>query len=106
MKNVFAQKGLNVIEYNIETEDIVDLPFIVYTATDGSYFQADGQNYLKFLNVTLAIFDETLTFGLQRQVEDVLDERSVQYDKQINFDSEQRIYTISYSFEVFDDAED
>lgn len=105
LKDVFNSKTLSIYEYNVETDEIVDLPFIVYRATDGDFFQADGQNYIKFLSVTMGMFDQTMNCELQRKIESVLDEHSTYYDKSINFDEEQRIYTVSYTFDVFDDAE-
>ena len=102
----FASAGMTVYEYHIETDEDINLPYLVYTITNEDAFQADGINYIKIVNVSLAIIDETMNFALQRKVEDVLDSYCSGYDKQINYDSEARLYSISYSFSVFDDEEE
>ena len=104
IKDVFAAHDLTVYEYNIETIEIIDLPFLVYTVTDGGSFRADSINYVGFLNVSLAIIDETLSFETQNKVEQVFEENCIAFDKQINFDDSERLYTITYTFGVFDDG--
>lgn len=104
LETVFSQKGIKLEEYNLETDEEITLPYFVYTATDGTYFEADGINYLRMLTVGLAMIDETLNFPKQRIIESVLDDESTRYDKQINFDDEQRLYSITYTFSVFDDG--
>lgn len=101
----FDDVGIKVNEYNIELNDEeISTPFVVYTATDGDSFNADGQNYMNFLNVGLALIDETLNFTMQRQIEAVFDSTETGYDKVINFDDEARLYTITYQFTAYDDA--
>ncbi len=104
LESIFISHDLLIHEYNIETDEEIELPYIVYNATDGDNFSADGFSYFKILTVSLAIIDETMNFGLQRNVEDVLDSNTVFYDKQINFDDEARLYSITYTFSVQDDA--
>lgn len=104
IKDLFASYDINAYEYNIETIDIVDLPLIVYTVMDGESFRADGICYKNFMNVSLAIIDENLSFTAQRNVEKVFDDNFTSYDKQVNFDDSERLYTITYNFEVFDDG--
>lgn len=106
LENVFAEVGLTIHEYNVELEEDfeIELPFIVYTATDGNSFDADGINYFRMLSIGIAMLDETLNFELQRKIEDLFDKYFTPYDKQINFDSEQRIYSISYTITVQDDS--
>lgn len=104
LQSIFQSHDLLINEYNIETDDEIELPYIVYNATDGESFSADGFSYFKTLIISLAIIDETMNFGLQRSVEEILDENTTFYEKQINFDDEARLYSITYSFSVQDDA--
>lgn len=103
IKDVFAEIGIDIYEFNIETDEDISTPFVVYTATDGNFFEADGINYLKTLSVAVAVIDETMNFPMQRKIEDMFDKYFIIYDKQINFDNDVRLYSISYSFEVLDD---
>ena len=106
IKEAFAEANIAVHEYDIElNEEEISTPFFVYTATSNEDFQADGINYVSFLNVGLAYIDDTLNFGMQRKIEAVFMERDVSFDKQINFDDTVRLYTITYSFTALDDEE-
>ena len=107
LEDIFSQNNLTIHEYNVELNDEeIETPFIVYTATDGDSFEADGINYFRLLNVGIALLDEVLNFSLQRKIESIFDEYSTRYDKQINFDDEARIYTITYTISVVDNGED
>lgn len=105
IESVFAEQDITVYEYNVELNDAtIETPFVVYTVTSNDDFQADGINYMRFLNVGLALIDETLNFEMQRNIEFVLTAYDTSYDKQIGFDEEVRLYTINYYFSVFDDV--
>lgn len=104
LENIFLSQGVEIHEYNIETDEDIDLPYVVYTINNGESFGADGVNFFKTFEISMAMFDETLNFHLQREIENVLEENFTFFDKQVNFDSDARIYTISYQFTVEDDA--
>ena len=104
LENIFLSHDLVIHEYNIETNEEIDLPYMVYTAIDGEAFGADGINFFKTLTISLAVIDETMNFTLQRKIESVLDSITAFFDKQINFDDEARLYSITYNFTVIDDA--
>ena len=104
LESIFLDVDITIHEYNIETNDLIDLPYVVYIATDGNAFEADGINYFKTLSVGLAIIDETMNFALQRKIEEVFSAHYVSFDKTINFDDDARLYTITYNFEVIDDG--
>lgn len=106
IENIFASYDIEVHEYNVETNEDIYTPYVVYTATGGNTFGADSINYFNTLDVGLALIDETLDFAMQRRIEKVFDDNSVTYDKQINFDNDQRVYSIAYNFEVIDDEFD
>ena len=107
IEKAFAETNIVVHEYNIElNEEEIGVPFLVYTATSNDDFLADGVNYISFINIGLALIDETLDFEMQRKIESVFAERDVSYDKQINFDDGARLYTITYYFSVLDDGGD
>ena len=102
LESTFAQNNLNITEYNVETNYDVELPIIVYIATGAETFEADGINFFNIMDVTLALVDQTLNFPMQRAIEGVLDEISTGYDKNIQFDDDERLYSVSYSFTVID----
>ncbi len=106
LETIFGASDITLHEYNVELEEDeqISTPFVVYTATNGDSFVADGINYLRLLDVGLALIDETLNFSMQRAIENVLDSNDTTYDKRINFDDNARLYSISYTFSVLDDV--
>lgn len=104
IESVFASHDITVHEYNIELNDeTIETPFVVYTATASDDFLADGINFCSFINVGLALIDETLNFTMQSKIESVFADCDTSYDKQINYDDNERLYTISYTFSVLED---
>lgn len=106
IESVFLSSDLVVHEYNLETDDDIDLPYLVYATAEGESFSADGICYYKTLIVALAFVDATINFALQRKIEKVFDENGTFYDKSLTFNDDSRLYTITYSFVVEDDAID
>lgn len=106
LEEVFLEYDLVIHDFNLETDEEIDLPYLVYDATAGETFVADGVNYYNYLTISLGIISETADFMLQRKIEEVLSDNYTTYDKQINFDGGARLYTITYNFVVEDDASD
>lgn len=104
IENTFNAIGITISEFNLETDDNIELPYVVYTANDSESFGADGINYIRLLNMTIAFFDETMNLQLQRKIESVFDENEVRFQKSINFDDDARIYAVSYTITVMDDG--
>ncbi len=104
IQSLFQAHNIVVHEFNLETDEDVAIPYVAYTINDAESFSADGISYFKTLEITLAIFDETPNFALQREIEEVLDTNTAFFDKQVNFDNDSRIYTVGYHFTVVDDA--
>lgn len=104
LESVFRAGNVDIHEYNIETDEDIELPYVVYTINSMESFSADGVDFFKTLEISMAFFDDTLNFPLQRKIESILEDNFTYFDKQVNFDSEARIYTINYQFTVEDDA--
>lgn len=103
LEQTFDDYGITVEEYNIETDDeLVETPYIAYVVSDADSFGADGINYLKLLNINLVMIDEKLNFDLQRNIETVLSDNSLSFNKTINFDENNRLYSVSFFFNVMD----
>ena len=100
--DVFIENEIDAIEYNYESNEEIDTPFVVYVATDGASFGADGINYLNLVNIRLALTDVFINTETMRLVEKTLDENFIRYDKNIDFDNDSRLYSIQYSFNVLD----
>ncbi len=104
LESTFHDANLEIFEYNLETNEEIDLPYLVYDAVQGESYSADGIAFFKTLIISLGMIDETLNFGMQRAIEKVLDDNTTYFDKQINYDDGARLYSVTYNFFVLDDA--
>ena len=102
IQNIFGEKGINAIEYNYETDEEIVTPFIVYVAVDSTSFNADSINYIKMLNIRMALIDEFINNPVMGLIEQTFNDNSVTYEKAIDFDNESRLYSTQYSFTVID----
>ena len=102
LESVFGASGITVEEYNIETDEEVDIPYVAYVVSDADSFGADGVNYLKLLNVNLVMIDEKMNFPLQNSIEGVLADNDLSFNKTVNFDETNRLYSVSFYFNVMD----
>ena len=102
LQSAFSEYGISIEEYNIETDEDITVPYIAYVATDGDFFGADGVNYLQLLNINLVMLDEKMNFELQQSIEEVLNTYSISFNKNINFDEANRLYSVSFFFNVME----
>lgn len=104
LESIFSESDVAINKYSYETDEEIDLPYLVYDATSGESFGADGISFFKTLIISLALIDESPNFAMQRKVESVLDSNTVYFEKSISFDDNSRLYTVIYTFSVVDDA--
>ena len=105
IESIFEEVGLTAVEYNIDlnTEEEIELPILVYRILDDVPFLADGVNFFKMLDIALALIDEELNFPMQKLVEQQLNKYGMVFEKNVNFDDVERLYSIAYSFTVMED---
>ena len=103
IESVFNENEINIFEYVDETNEDISLPLIVYIAQDGTGFEADSVNYIKFLDVAIVVIDETMNFELQRKIEKLFYDNEVYFEKNISFSEEERLYSVTYTIQVFDE---
>ena len=100
---VFNDNNINIYEYVDETNEDITLPLLVYIAQDGEGFEADSVNYIKFINVAIVMIDETMNFAMQRKIENILYDNEVYFEKNTTFSEEERLYSVTYTIQVFDE---
>ena len=75
-------------------------PFICYLLPASDNFAADGQVYFKATEVHIELYTDFKDVGLEANVEAVLDERGIFYDKSEVWIESERLYEVLYSFEM------
>lgn len=61
--------------------EAVDPPFICYLLPESDNFAADGKVYFKANEVHIELYTDTKDLSVEQQVEAVLDENGIYYDR-------------------------
>lgn len=77
-----------------------DPPFLLYLLPGSDNFAADGRVYYKINLVHLELYTDLKDTDLESQVEAVLDQHGIFYDKTEVWIESERLYEVLYSFEM------
>lgn len=75
-------------------------PFICYLLPDSNNFSADGRAYYKVNEVHIELYTDTKDLSVERQLEAVLDEHGIFYDRSEVWIESEKLYEVLYSFEM------
>lgn len=75
-------------------------PFICYFLSDSDNFAADGKVYFKANEVHIELYTDTKDLSVEQQVEAVLDEHGIFYDRSEVWIESEKLYEVLYSFEM------
>jgi len=102
LKTMFQGLSFDCEEYNIETNSIIDLPYAVYILTNANTVSADGSVLMSTLSIRLILVDTEITSSSQNELDNLLDSNDVFYTKAYDYEEDERIYSVTYEFEVLD----
>jgi len=74
-------------------------PFICYLLPGSNNFSADGKVYYKINEVHIELYTDFKDLAVEQQLEDVLDEHGIFYNKSETWIESERLYEVLYSFE-------
>ena len=77
-------------------------PFITYLLPGSDNFAADGKVYFRVTEVHIELYTDEKNPEVEAQVEAVLDEHGIFYDKTEVWIESEKLYEVLYSFEVED----
>lgn len=80
--------------------EAVDPPFICYLLPDSDNFAADGRVYFKANEVHIELYTDTKDLSVEQQVEAVLDEHGIYYDRSEVWIGSEKLYEVLYTFEM------
>lgn len=80
--------------------EAVDPPFICYLLPESDNFAADGKVYFKANEVHIELYTDTKDLSVEQQVEAVLDEHGIYYDRSEVWIESEKLYEVLYSFEM------
>ena len=80
--------------------EAVDPPFICYLLPESDNFAADGKVYFKANEVHIELYTDTKDLSVEQQVEAVLDEHGIYYDRSEVWIKSEKLYEVLYTFEM------
>ena len=80
--------------------EAVNPPFICYLLPGSNNFSADGKVYFKINEVRIELYTDLKDLAVEQQVEDVLDEHGIFYNKSEVWIESEKLYEVLYSFEM------
>ena len=80
--------------------EAVEPPFICYLLPGSNNFSADGKVYHKINEVHIELYTDLKDLAVEQQLEDVLDEHEIFYNKSEVWIQIEKLYEVLYSFEM------
>ncbi len=77
-----------------------DPPFICYLLPGSNNFSADGKVYYKINEVHIELYTALKDLAVEQQLEDVLDEHGIFYNKSETWIESEKLYEVLYTFEM------
>ena len=74
-------------------------PFICYLFPGSNNFSADGKVYYKINEVHIELYTDLKDLAVEQQLEDVLDEHGIFYNKSETWIESEKLYEVIYTFE-------
>ena len=75
-------------------------PFICYLFPGSNNFSADGKAYYKINEVHIELYTDLKDLAVEQQLEDVLDEHGIFYNKSETWIESEKLYEVLYTFEM------
>ena len=75
-------------------------PFICYLLPGSNNFSADGKVYYKINEVHIELYTDLKDLAVEQQLEDVLDEHGIFYNKSETWIESEKFYEVLYTFEM------
>lgn len=74
-------------------------PFICYLLPGSNNFSADGKVYYKINEVHIELYTDFKDLAVEQQLENVLDEHGIFYNKSETWIESEKLYEVLYTFE-------
>lgn len=75
-------------------------PFICYLLPGSNNFSADGKVYYKINEVHIELYTDCKDLAVEQQLEEVLDEHGIFYNKSETWIESEKLYEVLYTFEM------
>ena len=97
---ILEQVGLPFAYDNFAEGESPDPPFICYLIPNSDNFSADGRVYYKINEIHIELYTDCKDLSAEQQVEAVLDEHGIFYEKTEVWIESENLYEVLYTFEM------
>ena len=98
--NMLGGTGLPFAYHHFAEGESPQPPFICYLTPGSNNFAADGKVYFKANEVHIELYTDTKDLSVEQQVEAVLDEHGIYYDRSEVWIESEKLYEVLYTFEM------
>ena len=98
--SIIGEIGLPSAYDHFAEGEAVDPPFIIYLMPGSNNLSADGKVYYKINIIHIELYTDAKDPEVERQVEAVLDEPGIFYDKAEVWIDTEKLYEVLYSFQM------
>lgn len=97
---ILEQIGLSFAYDHFAEGESPDPPFICYLIPNSDNFSADGKVYYKINEIHIELYTDCKDLSAEQQVEAVLDEHGIFYEKTEVWIESENLYEVLYTFEM------
>ena len=98
--DILTEIGLPFAYHHFAEGEAPDPPFICYLTPGSDNFAADGKVYFKINEFHIELYTDEKSPALETELEAVLDERGIFYDKTEVWIESEQLYEVLYQFEM------
>lgn len=102
IKDILSPLGINVEEFSIKDDDEIEPYYLVYIKGNTIPVHADGINYFNFVQVRAILDVDDIDHKVVKKLDEILDNNGISFDKDYNYIPDERLFELTYEFEVFD----
>jgi len=99
IKDILAETGYQVAYRMISKQTAPTPPFIVYFETNSNNFKADNKVYKKIQGVQVELYTKTKSETAETNLETILDNHEIAYDKVETYINDEKIYLVTYEIQ-------
>lgn len=100
IKELIESIGLPFNYFQWEVGQVPDLPYILFYYPERNDFLADGKNYQHIARLNIELYTSKKDFAREAEVEAVLENAGIVYEKEEQYISDERMYEVLYTMEV------
>lgn len=94
--------GIKVEEFTIKDMEYIEPYYLIYTKERTNYVNADGKNFFGLVLVKAILDVDDLESDVIKKLDEFLTEEGVPFDKSYEYIPDDRLFELSYEFEVYD----